>query len=359
MLGLIWDGMRLAHSRGVELRTPRGDDVVVEISVAGLCHSDLKPMDGDIPQALPVILGHEAVGRVVDRGPDATLEVGTRVVMTVIRPCGSCDQCVRGRRIRCRATALAAPTPFSLDGEPVQQFVRLGAFARRTIVAQSQAIPIAEGLSDEVAAMISCATVTAFGAVEERARVAQGDTVLILGAGGIGLNAVIAARAAGASRIVVCDVNPRKEEVARRCGATDFVLTDSTPASRLVLELEPKGFDVVLECVGRVELLEQAVASLGWGGRVVIVGLPAHGSVMPLEVRDLFNDKSILGCRMGSVDPWVALPRLVDRHIAGEFDLEPLVTRTVPATDAEELVAALRSGELDRGFLDFREEDPR
>ncbi|KRA25273.1 hypothetical protein ASD65_13220 [Microbacterium sp. Root61] len=356
MLGLVWDGLELAPQEAIELRTPVGDDVVVEVDVAGLCHSDLKPIDGDIPQELPVILGHEAVGRVVARGPSATIPLGQRVVMTVLRPCGQCADCLAGRRIRCRATATPPASPFSRDGRSIAQFVRLGAFARRTLVSESQVIPVGDDLSDEIMAMISCATVTAFGAVEERARVEAGESVMITGAGGIGLNAIIAARAAGARRVAVFDINPRKEDIARRCGATDFVLSSDRPISDVALELEPDGFDAVLECVGMPALLEQAVRSLAWGGRVVIVGLPPHGAVLPLEIRSLFNDRSILGCRMGSVDPWTMIPRLVERCTAGELDLGPLVSKTVIPSEIQELVAELRSGSLERGFIDFRQE---
>lgn len=357
MLALVWDGERLARRDDIALREPIGDDVVVEVDVAGLCHSDLKPIDGDIPQALPVILGHEAVGRVIGRGPDATVPIGQRVVMTVIRPCGHCAQCAAGTPLRCRATSVPPPTPFSADGAEVHQFVRLGAFARRTIVSQVQVIPVPEGLSDEETAMISCATVTAFGAVEERARVVEGEKVLVIGAGGVGLNAAIASRAAGASRVVVADLNPRKRDIALACGATDFLLSSDVPLREAARLLEPDGFDVVLECVGIGALLEDAIASLAWGGRAVIVGLPPHGTVIPLEVRALFNDQSVMGCRMGSIEPWTAIPRLIQRRLAGEFDLSPLVSATVGPDDAEELVARLRAGDIERGFIDLRLEE--
>lgn len=356
MRALVWDGDRLQSRDDVSLREPIGDDVVVEIDLAGLCHSDLKPMDRDIPQPLPVILGHEAVGHVADRGPDATVPIGTRVVMTVIRPCGSCAQCRSGAPLRCRATATPPPTPFSVEGEEVHQFVRLGAFAQRTIVSQVQLIPVPEGLSDAETAMISCATVTAFGAVEERARVQPGDKVLVIGAGGVGLNAAIAAKAAGAARVVVADLNPRKRDISLACGASDFLLTAGGSLLERARALEPEGFDVVLECVGLGPLLSDAVDLLAWGGRVVIVGLPPHGTVIPLNVRSLFNDQAILGCRMGSVDPWKMIPRLIERRLAGEFDLSPLVSTTVTADRAEELVGRLRAGEIERGFIDLRQE---
>lgn len=358
MRALVWDGDRLETWDDVELRLPGGNDVVVEIDVAGLCHSDLKPIEGDIPQPLPVILGHEAVGRVVDRGPEAKTPLGTRVVMTVFRPCGVCEHCVVGKSINCRATSVTPPSPFSRGGKTIHQFVRLGTFARRTIVSESQVIPVPSGLSDEETAMVSCASVTSFGAVEERARVAPGESVLVIGAGGVGLNAVIAARAAGATKIVVVDLNPRKREISLTCGATDFIVASDGPLRDLANEFALDGFDVVLECVGNATLLEEAVELLGWGGRLVMVGLPPHGSQMKLDIRALFNDKSILGSRMGSVSPWQAVPKIIERRLAGEFDFSPLISRTVRAEEAPSLVASLQGGELERGFISFKEDTP-
>lgn len=355
MRGLVWDGSELALVDDLLHRPPGPGEVVVEIATAGLCHSDLNPIDGKITQELPVVLGHEAVGRIVERGPGARLAIGTRVVLSVFRPCGACEQCRAGRRTACRRTAEPAATPFSRDGLPVQQFVRTGAFAERTVVSQSQAIPIPEELPDAEAAMLGCATVTAFGAVEERARVRRGETVLVVGAGGIGLNVVLASRAAGADRILVCDRNPRKHDIAVACGATDFFVTpEASDVAKACLDTVPDGADAAFECVGRADLLNATIASLGWGGRAVIVGLPSADTELSLRIRSLFHDKALLGCRMGSVDPRTALPELARRALAGEFSLTPLVTRVAPPSEAGDLIADLRRGELERGFFDLR-----
>jgi S-(hydroxymethyl)glutathione dehydrogenase/alcohol dehydrogenase len=355
MRALVWDGSTLDVESEVDVRQPEAGEVAVDIAMAGLCHSDVSPMEGRIPTPTPVILGHEAVGVVTDAGPDSAIPVGQRVVLTVLRHCGTCTYCRSGRTNLCRASGQALPSPFSKHGEVIHQFVKLGAFAERIVVPTSQVIPIPDGISDPVAAMLGCATITAFGAVEHRARLQPGETVLITGAGGIGLNAILAARMLGAARIVVVDRNPAKEDIARRCGGTDFIVSsDTSTVASAVLELEPEGYDAAFECAGHSGLLEAAISALAWGGRAVIVGLAPTGSTMPLEARALFHDKTIMGCRMGSVDPHVVLPQLAERVLAGELDLTPLISKIVGMEQVSDLVEELHRGEIDRAFIDFR-----
>lgn len=354
MRALVWDGERLAVEEAVDVRRPGPGEVAVEIRMAGLCHSDLSPMEGRIPQPTPVILGHEAVGVVVESGEGSDVPVGQRVVMTVLRRCGSCRHCLAGRPTLCTTSGAPVPSPYSRHGETIHQFVRLGAFAERIVVTRDQVIAIPDALSDPVAAMLGCATITAFGAVEQRARLQAGETALVTGAGGIGLNVVLAARAAGASRIVVVDRNPTKEQIARKCGATDFLVpSDPAAIAPAVLDLVPGGVDTAFECAGNTALLEAAITSLAWGGRAVILGLPPTGTTLDLQVRALFHDKSLLGCRMGSVDPQTVLPLLAERVLSGEIDLDPLISTIVPMEGAADLVEDLRNGRIDRGFIDF------
>ncbi|KAB2388711.1 alcohol dehydrogenase catalytic domain-containing protein [Actinomadura montaniterrae] len=352
MQGLVWDGRDLAVHDDLEVRPPDPGEVAVRVRAAGLCHSDLKPLDGDISQPLPVVLGHEATGVVEACGPGVDLPAGQRVVLSVLRTCGSCAACAAGRPTLCRIGGDAGETPFSRGGAPVHQFVRLGAFAERTVVGARQVVPIQGGIPDASAALLGCAVITAFGAVEERAKVRPGESVLVVGAGGIGLNVVQAARIAGAARIAVADLNPRKEDIARELGATEFHLVPTAAElEALTGDIAPQGFDAVFECVGRPDLLAAAVEALAWGGRAVIVGLPPAGTPVTFGVRSLFHDQSLLGCRMGSVDPHTFVPRLVERHRSGELQLDPLVTKVVPLSEGPELVAALRAGELDRGVF--------
>jgi Zn-dependent alcohol dehydrogenase len=353
MQGLVWDGTQLEVAEDLQVRAPGAGEVLVDIRAAGLCHSDLKPMDADIPQPLPVVLGHEAVGVIAATGPGVTLQPGDRVVLSVLQYCGRCRACRDGQPTLCRDGSAGFSSPFERGGKPVHQFVRLGAFAQQTVVREQQAIGVPPGMPDTVAALLGCAVITAFGAVEERARVRDGDKVLVIGAGGIGLNVVQAARLAGAEMIAVADTNPRKDAIARQLGATDVgICASAGEIEEYARKLAPDGFDAVFECVGRSDLLSVAIKTLAFGGRAVIVGLPPTGTRLELEIRSLSHDQALLGCRMGGVDPHKAIPRLAELYLSGQLALDPLVTKVVPLAAGAALVDDLRAGRLDRGLLD-------
>lgn len=347
MRAALWTGEVLEVHDDLEVRSPGDDEVVVEIAAAGLCHSDLNPMTGSYAQPVPAVLGHEAVGRVIDGGPEL---LGRRVVLTPIVSCGSCRRCRAGSPTTCTTPPPTRPPAFSRGGATVHQFVNLGAFAERTVVLASQVVAIPDGLPDAEAALLGCAVVTGVGAVE-RAGVVAGETILVTGAGGIGLNAVQGARLAGAGRIVVADHNPAKEAIARRLGATDFVLVGGEGLAVALVGAEVDPIDAAIECTGNVGVLEASIEVLARGGRVVIVGLPGADAAMSVPVRSLFHDKAILGSRMGSVDPHVAIPRLAASAAVGDLHLGPLITSTVPLEGINGLVDDLEHGRLDRGIL--------
>ncbi|MGV9862311.1 alcohol dehydrogenase catalytic domain-containing protein [Rhodococcus koreensis] len=338
----------------LQVDDPGPGQVTVDIDIAGLCHSDLKPVSGDMPQQTPVVLGHEAIGRVSGLGEDVDPQwLGRRVTLTVLPSCGTCKFCTSGREHWCRASAAPSSSPFSRDGRLVHQFVRLGAFASRTVVGVSQLIELPESLDPLIGAMLGCATVTAFGAAKQQAKITVGDSVLVTGIGGVGLNSLIAARYYGASHVTAYDVHESKRDLALRCGADEFH-TPATATTGIAAIAPEGGFDVVLECTGAAPVLREAFHSLGWGGRGVIVGLPAHGTDLGLEVRDFFNDKSLHGCRMGSVSPQHFIPQLAASIERGELDLSPVVSALVSPEEVNGLIAALGRGELARGYLDFR-----
>lgn len=363
MRGLIWDGTNLAEHTDLEITAPGPGQITVDISVAGLCHSDLKPIDGDMAQPVPAVLGHEAVGVVTDRGENTTIEIGQRVVLSVLQSCGECSACRRGRPTLCAGPGMTngrpaeGPSPFRRSGHVVERFRRIGAFAERTVVEERQAIPIGSDIPDAEAALLGCAVITAFGAVEQRAEITDGESVLVIGAGGIGLNAVQAAHLAGASRVVVADTNPRKELIARAMGASAFLHVGSNhDVSEEARRMQPTGFDAVFECVGSAPLIDAAVRATAWGGRTVMIGVPAYGVRFDLDAHALFHDQSLIGCRMGGLDPHSAIPDLVRRYERGELKLESLISRVVPMSDAGELISEFRAGKLDRGLFDVRRE---
>lgn len=354
MRAQLWTGAGFELSDAVGIRDPRPGEVTVEIAATGLCHSDLNPVHGRFRQRVPAVLGHEAVGRVVAVGAGSEHLDGKRVVLSPLLSCGECRNCRRGTPTICTATFARRETPFEIAGEPVHQFVGLGTFAERTVVDARQVVPIGDEVPDAQAALLGCAVITGVGAVG-RAAVVEGDAVLVVGAGGIGLNAVQEARRRGAERIVVCDRLASKEAIARRMGATEFVVTASADeiveAARAHL---PSGADAAVECTGRPDVLEACAGALAPGGRVVIVGLPGVDETFTMRVRGLFADQAVLGCRMGSVDPHTTIPWLAELVVGGDLVLEPLVTKVVDLGDLVELIDDLEHGRLDRGVMTLR-----
>jgi Zn-dependent alcohol dehydrogenase len=353
MKALVWTG-ELEVRDDVEVRAPRPHEVLVRISHAGLCHSDVSVLDGTIPFPTPVVLGHEGAG-VVEAIGDAVrkVQVGDHVVLTTLGNCGMCDACDRGQPTRCRDTMGQLSRPFTVGGEKAFQFANAGVFAERTVVTETQAVVIPSEVPFEVACLIGCAVVTGAGAVFNRARVQPGQTVAVIGAGGIGQSVIQAARLAAASRVVAVDANPAKEDAARRAGATDFVDASAVDdTARAVRDLGlPNGVDHAFECVGHPALIRTAVDLLDWGGNCVLLGVPKLGTEATFVVNDLYNDKSILGCRYGSTRPHHDIPMLVRFYLDGRLHLDDMVSRVYPLTEVQQALDDLAAGTLNRGVL--------
>ena len=320
MKGIVWDGEELVVRDSVEVRDPDPDEVLVRIVNSGVCHSDVAVVDGTIPFLTPVVLGHEGAG-IVERLGSAVTDVapGDHVVLSALGNCGSCPECDTGRPTMCRATFGHFPRPFTCDGVEHFSFANVSSFAEYTVVKARQAVPIPAEIPLASASLIGCAVVTGAGAVLHRARVAVGDPVVVVGVGGIGLNAIQAAALSGAHPIVAIDTNPGKEEVARRFGATEFIdpaaVGDTVEA---VEDLTGGGATFVFECVGAKALIEQAIAMLAWNGTVVILGVTPFGTPVEFTPESLYHDKTIMGCRYGSSRPHRDIPMYVDLYLAGE-----------------------------------------
>ncbi|HEX6165590.1 MAG TPA: alcohol dehydrogenase catalytic domain-containing protein [Acidimicrobiales bacterium] len=353
MRGIVWTG-QLEVRDDVDVRDPRPHEVRVRIANAGLCHSDVSVIDGTIPFPTPVVLGHEGAGVVEEVGDAVTkVAVGDHVVLTTLGNCGRCAACDRGQPTHCRDTMGRLGRPFTVGGEKAFSFANTGVFTEQVVVTETQAIVIDPEVPLRVACLIGCAVVTGAGAVLNRARVQPGQSVVVIGAGGIGQAAVQAARIAAAGRIVVVDANPDKEAVSRLFGATDFVdagATDDTVAAVKELGL-PNGVDHVIECVGHPALIRAGVAMLDWGGTLTLLGVPKLGSEASFVVNDLYNDKAILGCRYGSTRPHHDIPMLVDFYKDGRLLLDEMVSEVYPLDDIARALDDLHHGKLNRGVL--------
>lgn len=341
----------------IEVRAPRPHEVAVRIVNAGLCHSDVSVLDGTIPFPTPVVLGHEGAG-VVEEVGDAVrkVAVGDHVVLTTLGSCGLCDACDRGQPTHCRETMGKLGRPFTVAGEKVFQFANTGVFTERTVVAESQAVVIPKEVPLSSACLIGCAVVTGAGAVLNRAKVQPGETVAVIGAGGIGQSVIQAARISAAARIVVIDANPGKEDVARRFGATDFLdgstLRGEGELVQAVKDLGlPNGVDHAFECVGHPALIRQAVDLLDWGGQCVLLGVPKLGTEASFVVNALYNDRSIMGCRYGSTRPHHDIPMLVNFYLDGRLQLDEMVSQIYDLAEIDQALADMAAGKLNRGVL--------
>ncbi|WP_314415063.1 Zn-dependent alcohol dehydrogenase [Streptomyces sp. DSM 40484] len=349
MRGVVFDGKRAQVVDDLEIRGPGPGEVLVAVSAAGLCHSDLSVLDGTIPFPVPVVLGHEGAGVVEEVGAGVThVGPGDHVSLSTLANCGACAECDRGRPTMCRKAIGMPRRPFLRDGQPLYQFASNSAFAERTLVKAVQAVRIPRDIPMASAALIGCGVLTGVGAVLNRARVEHGDSVVVIGTGGIGLNVIQGARIAGASAVVAVDSNPEKEAVARRFGASHFFT--SVAGVRDVL---PTGADHVFECVGRVELVRQAVDLLDRRGQAVLLGVPPAGAEASFLVSSMYLDKSILGCRYGSARPQRDVALYAEMYREGRLLLDELVTETYGVEDFEKAVADARGGLAARAVLTF------
>jgi Zn-dependent alcohol dehydrogenase len=352
MRAIVWTG-ELEVRDDVEVRDPGPREVKVRIHRAGLCHSDVSVIDGTIPMPPPIVLGHEGAGVVEEVGAAVTgVRPGDHVVLVTLGNCGQCDTCDRGLPTHCRKPFGWSDTRFTTGGRQVPAFANLGVFSEYTVVHEHQAVAIDPAVPLDAASLIGCAVVTGAGAVLNRAKVQPGETVAVIGAGGIGQSVIQGARLASAGRIVVVDANPLKEAVARQFGGTDFIdasAVEDTVAA--VKELVPAGVDYAFECVGHPTLIRQAIDMLGTGGSCVLLGVPKLGTEASFVVANLYNDKSILGCRYGQTRPHHDVPLITRFYLDGRFLLDEMVSQTYDLGDVEHALADLAAGKLNRGVL--------
>jgi Zn-dependent alcohol dehydrogenase len=353
MQGIVWTG-ELEVRDDVGVRDPGPGEVRVRVTNAGLCHSDVSGLDGSIPWPTPSVLGHEGAGVVEEVGVGVTkVAVGDHVVLSTVKNCGRCDACDRGQPTHCRDTFGKLHKPFTIGGEAAYAFAALGVFTEQVVVSESQAVVIDPDIPLSVACLVGCAVVTGTGAVLNRAKVRPGQTVVVIGAGGIGQSVIQAARIAAAGRVVAVDANPDKEAVSRQFGADEFV--DASAVDDTVTAIKdnglPTGVDHVFECVGHPALIRQGVDLLDWGGTLTLLGVPKLGTEASFVVNDLYNDKSILGCRYGATRPHHDIPLLLSFYKDGRLLLDEMVSQIYPLDHIGEALEDLHHGKLNRGVL--------
>jgi S-(hydroxymethyl)glutathione dehydrogenase/alcohol dehydrogenase len=346
----------------VQVAAPIGREVLLDVQASGLCHTDLLFATHDIVP-MPAVLGHEVAGIVAEVGAEVALfRVGDHVVGSLAQSCGSCARCLSGRPFQCQHPELTLRRPtdaprLTRNGIGLFQGLGLGGFAERALIHENQLALLPQEMPFAQAALLGCGVVTGAGAVLNTANVSAGDTIVIFGAGGVGLNAVSGAHIAGASRIVVIDVQPRRLEAARRFGATDVIDSSKADPVEAVRDLLPRGADHVFDFVGLKAVAEQGLAMLGVGGGLYLVGVAKPEINIDLNIfNTIGGQKRIQGVNFGSTNFKRDIPMYAELYLQGRMNLDDLVSKKIALRDVNEGYAALKDGLLNRVVVTSFEE---
>lgn len=338
----------------VMLRAPGLGEVEVEIAAVAICHSDISFWQGGFGGQLPAVFGHEGAGRITAVGEGVKgLKVGDPVCVTLIRACGSCNTCGSGHPTICETPFdPVGQSPISTpDGTPVMQAMASGAFAEKVVVDQSQVVAIPEEMPMDSASLISCGVITGVGAAVLAADIRPGQDVVVIGAGGVGLNAIQGARIAGARRIIAVDMVPEKLKVAQEFGATDAISGEGKPWSE-AKKILGRGADVVLVTVGVGPVYDKAPRYLGRGGKIVVVGMPhldVTSSYSPILMADAGQE--IIGSKMGDMVIKRDIPWIVDLYQQGRLKLDELISGRWELEQINEAVADTLGGAARRNVI--------
>ena len=344
----------------VTIDNPGPHEVLIRTAACGLCHSDLHFIDGAYPHPLPAIPGHEAAGIVEKVGSEVrTVKVGDAVVTCLSAFCGHCEFCVTGRMALCmggdtrRKSGDAPRITRTSDGSPVQQMLNLSAFSEMMLIHEHACVRINPDMPLDRAAVIGCAVTTGAGTIFNACKVTPGETVAVIGCGGVGLATINAAKIAGAGRIIAADPMPEKRALAMKLGATDTIDALANDAAASILEMTKGGVDHAIEAVGRPASAALAVASLRRGGTATILGMMPLNEKVGLSAIDLLSGKKLQGAIMGMNHFPVDLPRLVDFYLRGLLDLDSIIAERIPLSQINEGFETMKKGDSARSVIVF------
>ena len=346
--GVVFEGPGEApRIEELRLDPPQRGEVLVRMAAAGVCHSDLHVVDGEWERPAGVVMGHEGAAWVEQIGEGVEgLETGDLVVLAWTAPCGACDGCRRSERWLCSdpdgSGHRLRPEDQRLhrdgSGEPVGAYSGIGTFGERQVVAASAAIKVDPRTPPEIAALIGCAVTTGIGAVRNTAKVRAGESVTIIGLGGVGLSAVMGAVGAEAHPVAAIDNSPAKLDLAVRAGAHRTLLADEA--------VQSQGADHVIECIGLVETVELAIDLARPGGTITLVGMTPHGQRASFDVYRFVEDGKVLrGSNYGSANPATEFPRIASEYLEGRLPLDLLVTERIGLEQLDHAFAAMRRGD--------------
>jgi len=342
----------------IKIDKPKGHEVLIRTGAVGVCHSDLHFIDGLYPYPLPTVPGHESAGVVEAVGPEVrTVKPGDHVITCLSAFCGHCAHCVTGHLSLCSGAETRRkrgdePRIATVDKNMVQ-FLNLSSFAEQMLIHENACVAVTPDIPFDRAALIGCAVMTGFGAVNQTAGVRAGETVVVIGCGGVGLSAINGAAIAGAGRIIAVDRVASKLDLARSFGATDVVDAGEGDPVEAVRELTSGGVDHAFEAIGLKPTAEQAFKMLARGGTATIVGMLPPGTLLDIDGSELLGEKRLQGSMMGSNRFPVDMPRLVDFYLRGHLKLDELISQRLPLEQVNEADAELRHGRLARSVLVF------
>lgn len=349
----------------VTLRNPGKEEVVVQIKAAGLCHSDLSVIDGNRPRPTPMVLGHEAAGIIVQLGEDVKgFELGDHVVFAFLPSCGHCEYCVSGRAALCNPGAKANNEGVLLNGtkkivnaqgEEYYHHLGVSGFAQYSVASIYSLVKIDKSYPFEIAALFGCAVMTGVGAVVHTAKIQAGESLLVVGLGGVGLSAILGAKATGASKIIAADISDAKLAVAKDFGATHILNSANENAlEELKSQIKTSGVDKSVEFAGAMPALDFAFNATKKGGVTVTGALPnpeARLSLNPLTL--VGQEKTLKGCYLGSCVPKIDIPNFLELYQNGSLPVDKLITHRLRLEDINEGFERLASGEAIRQIILF------
>lgn len=340
--------------REVELAPPGPDEVLIRVRAAGLCHSDLSVISGDRPRPVPMVLGHESAGEVVECGPGVTdLASGDRVVLVFMPSCGCCMPCMEGRPALCEpgaasngaGTLLSGARRLSLNGQPVYHHVGVSCFADYAVVSRRSCVKLEADISFEEASLFGCAVLTGVGAVINTARLQAGTTAAVLGLGGVGFSALLAAVASGARQVIALDLNESKLALASELGATATVNAGDPDATEQVKALTQGGVDVAFEMAGAIPAMELAWRITRRGGSTVTAGLPHPDRRFALPpVQLVAEERTLRGSYIGSSVPARDIPRYIEMYQRGKLPVDRLMGERLTLEDINRGFDRMASG---------------
>jgi len=343
----------------LEIDEPRGAEVLVEVKAAGLCHSDMLVASVERGRPLPMVAGHEMAGIVVGLGPEAAdFQLGDHVIASEINFCGRCEECVNGATYRCMDPASISRGPdavpkLSRDGQAVNAFGVAG-FAEYTLVHQNKLVRIPDRIPFPQAAVLGCATTTGVGAALNSAGVQPGDTVAVVGLGGIGLNIVSGARIAGAKAVIGIDLQPAKLELARKFGATHVINSGAEDTALRVKEITGRGVNHSFEAIGLGATQKLAIGLARTGGGVYFIGIP-QGKPLDFNVMTdlLIGQRRLQGVYMGSSNIRSDIPYYADLYLQGRLNLDDLIAQQISLTEINDAYGMQETGAIARSVITF------